>query len=537
MLSKMQYDAVFSVFLILHKSYIYFLNASADLIKIFEEPYMGHIVQGKIGRIIRNANGTIKSGFMFSLLFLCLTMSSSCIGDKVTVEIDPAAPGAQIQDDFLGISVEWGSVPDYLGDGSGGLRPAVVTIMRAFEAEDHRLSVRIGGNSQDLAWWNPQGVTPPSGVTINIGPAHLATLAALAEVLQTRLILGLNLAIDDPALAVGLIDAAYDAIPGNAIQAFEMGNEPDLYRTEGPRRGLGYGWNAYLADMEAFHDNIAEQVPPSTPFAATAIANRSWLGNMPGFCEREKNRLALVTTHIYPFTNCYNLAPSAEALLTEYATSGIGASYKTLAAAAHAQGLAYRMDEMNSVSCGGADGVSNVYAAALWGADIAFQLAAAGLDGINFHTPSRYAVFSLDASGVPVVYPLYYGMRFFSLATASHGRLLPLSIKTPARVHAWATLGEDGAVRVALINLNRKTDKVVYLYIPGWSESASLVRLQAPSLTAKTGLTLGGLTWDGSTDGHPLGIASSEPVAYEAGSYKVSLPALEAVVVKVSPAL
>ncbi len=497
---------------------------------------MGHVAQGKISRKIRNISKTTQFGFLFALLLLCLTMSSSCIGDKVTVEVDPEAPGTCIPDDFLGISVEWGSVPDYLGDGSGGVRPAVVTFLRAFEAEDHRLSVRIGGNSQDLAWWNPEGATPPSGVTVNIGPAHLSTLAALAGTLQTRLVLGLNLALDDPGVAAGLIMAVYNAIPKDAVQAFELGNEPDLYRTEGPHRGLGYGWNAYVSDMEAFYDGIAGLVPQDTPFAASAIANRSWLIYMPGFCEREKNRLALITTHIYPFTNCYNLAPSAEGLLTEYATSGIGASYKPLAAAAHAEGLAYRMDEMNSVSCGGADGVSNVYAAALWGADIAFQLAAAGLDGINFHTPSRYAVFSFDPSGTPVVHPLYYGMRFFSMATAVHGRLLPVKVKSLTRVHAWAMLGEDGAVRVALINLNRRLDTAISLNIPGRSEPASLVRMRAPSLTTKTGITLGGLTWDGSTDGRPLGTSSSEPVAYEAGSYKVSLKALEAVVVTIPPA-
>jgi hypothetical protein len=196
----------------------------------------------------------------------------------------------------------------------------------------------------------------------------------------------------------------------------------------------------------------------------------------------------------------------------------------------------YRMGEMSSVSCGGADGVSNVYAAALWCADIAFQLAAAGLDGLNFHTPAYYAVFTLDPSGAPVVKPPYYGMRFFSLATASHGRLLPVVVKTPVRVHAWATLGDDGAVRVALINLDKARDTVISLGVPGRSEAATLVRMKAPSLKARDGLTLGGQTWDGSIDGLPLGTAVSEPVVYDNGDYKVPLPALEAVVVTLTPA-
>jgi hypothetical protein len=473
-------------------------------------------------------------GWQFVLLFMLFILATSC--SSGTVDVDPSAPGTQIPDDFLGISVEWSSVPDYLGNGAGGVRPAVVTLLRDFESEGHRVSVRIGGNSEDLAWWNPLGEIPPTGVTINIGQTHLSTLAAVAESLNTRLVLGLNLALDDPVTAANLVNAVYGAIPREAVQAFELGNEPDLYVYDSHHRSLGYGWNAYLADMEAFREGIEATVPPETPFAAPALANQSWLPNMGNFCTREKDNLALVTTHVYPYTNCYNLAPGPGALLTEYATSRIKASYKPVAAAVHAAGMAYRMAEMSSVSCGGADGVSNVYAAALWCADIAFQLASAGLDGLNFHTPAYYAVFTLDPSGAPVVKPPYYGMKFFSLATAQHGRLLPVTVKTPVRVHAWATLGDDGAVRVALINLDKARDAVISLRVPGRSEAATLVRLRAPALDSRDGLTLGGLTWDGSVDGQPLGTAVSESIVYEKGACKVSLPALEAVVVTLAPA-
>ena len=475
-------------------------------------------------------------GWLYVLLLLGFALAPSCVGDLGTVEVDPAEPGARIPDDFLGISVEWSRVLDYLGDSTGGVRPTTVTLLRAFEAEEHHVAVRIGGNSQDRAWWNPQGVTPPPGVTLDLGPAHLSTLAALVEVLHTRLVLGLNLALGDSVLAADLVEAVYGTIPREAIQAFELGNEPDLYRFNG-RRGLDYDWSAYLPDMEAFRDGIAARVSPAPPFAAPAIAYRFWLRNLGDLFALERNRLALVTTHVYPFTSCANLAPSPENLLTDCATSRIGARYTPIAAAAHAAGLAHRMDETNSVSCGGADGVSNAYVAALRGADLAFQLATAGLDGLNFHTPGEYyAAFLFDPSGAPVVQPLYYGMRFFSLATARHGRLLPVVVATPAHVHAWATLGEDGAVRVALINLDLARGGVISLRLLGRSGVATLVRLCAPALDARDGLTLGGQTWDGSVDGRPLGTAVSEPVAYDTGAYRVPLPALEAVVVTVAPA-
>jgi hypothetical protein len=40
---------------------------------------------------------------------------------------------------------------------------------------------------------------------------------------------------------------------------------------------------------------------------------------------------------------------------------------------------------MNTISNSGRDGVSNVFAAALWTLDASFEVAAAGGIGVNFH--------------------------------------------------------------------------------------------------------------------------------------------------------
>jgi hypothetical protein len=77
---------------------------------------------------------------------------------------------------------------------------------------------------------------------------------------------------------------------------------------------------------------------------------------------------------------------------------------------ARAAGVDFRVAELNSVACGGTDGVSNVYAAALWGADVAFQLAWAGAVGLNFHTPGSYTPCSRCPAALTVE-PLYYPRR------------------------------------------------------------------------------------------------------------------------------
>jgi hypothetical protein len=176
-----------------------------------------------------------------------------------------------------------------------------------------------------------------------------------------------------------------------------------------------------------------------------------------------------------------------------------------------------------------------VYAAALWGADVAFELASIGAVGLNFHTPGTYyALYELASDGtLSSVLPLYYGMRFYSLAAPSGSELVTAAVQTTAAVHAWATLGADRSVRVALISLDPTTNTEVGLEVPD-ATAASLVRMHAPSLGALSGITLGGQTWDGSVDGRPIGTAIAEILAVEGGTITVSLPSLDAVIVTVT---
>jgi hypothetical protein len=451
-----------------------------------------------------------------------------------SVEVVPS-PGPTVPDDFLGISVEWDNVPSYLGDGAGGARAATVTLLSAFAEEGHRPVVRIGGNSEDQAWWNPSGATPPAGVHIDVDASYLSTLAALQSALGNQLVLGLDLALDDATNAAALVTAAQAAIAPGGVMAFELGNEPDSYVPT--HRPSSYDWPTYITEVDAFRDGIAQIVTPAPPFQWPALAGQSWLGNLDQQLAAEAGRFAVVSTHVYPFTVCNALPPPAPAdLLSDHATVAVGTLYAPHAQAAHALSFPFRMGEMNSVSCGGAPGVSDVFAAALWGADICMQLAGAGLDGVNFHggaAPggvSYYGLFVFDADGTPRVRPLYYGLRLFSLATASHGRLLPVKVTTSARIHAFATLGEDGVTRVLLLGLSSTGPDHVQLRLTG-ARTATLVRLGAPALDATSGLSLGGLTWDGSSDGKPMGSAASETLRQSGDAWDVPLSGYEAVLV------
>lgn len=453
------------------------------------------------------------------------------------VTVDSSHPGAAIPDTFLGISTEWSSVVKYLGDGSGNASPAVVRLLSAFAAEGNHPTLRIGGNSADEAWWNPTGATPrPTNITIDIGSMHVATLASLNATLGTTLIPDLDLALqgvytDAPGNAAALAQAISAALPAGAVRAFEIGNEPDLWYKNG-LRASSYTFAGWQADYDGFTAGLDAVLSSPPPYGAPALSGKSWLPNLDTLYAGEKANLALATAHRYPFNVCNGTAPPAvTALLADASSQGAATEFAPHIQTARAAGVDFRVAELNSVACGGADGISNVYAAALWGADVAFQLAWAGAVGLNFHTPGTYyAVFTLS-SGALTVEPLYYGMRFFSLAVPAGATPVTATVapSTPT-LHAWASVGPDGKTRLALLSLDAATGGTVTLQAPSAS-GATLTRLHAPAVDAKSGLTLGGQTWDGLTDGAPRGTATAEPVIFDQGSATIALPPLDAVVV------
>ena len=126
---------------------------------------------------------------------------------------------------------------------------------------------------------------------------------------------------------------------------------------------------------------------------------------------------------------------------------------------------------MNSVSCGGASGVSNVFASALWALDAAFQMARVGVDGVNFHTfpGARYELFSFKRRHRRwrgFVAPEYYGLLTFAQAAPPGSSLLRLS-GSLGNVNAWATRAPGGTIRIVLINEYTAQSRTVSVRIAG----------------------------------------------------------------------
>lgn len=136
------------------------------------------------------------------------------------------------------------------------------------------------------------GMRHPPGITYTLTPAWAQSLRSLAQTLNARLMLGVNLEADSPLLAQTEADAFMTAFGKRYIDAMDIGNEPPLYpgipwyRTEGRRlipwyddtgtpvfgRGLSWGPTTFVDD----YARILRALPsvplagPDTQLAASA---------------------------------------------------------------------------------------------------------------------------------------------------------------------------------------------------------------------------------------------------------------------------
>ena len=142
----------------------------------------------------------------------------------VVATIVPGATGRPIPRSFLGLSTEYWSLPGYEGHLSAFGR--VLSMLHA--AGDGPLLIRVGGNSADHTFWEPDVRSMPRWM-FQLTPSWLRAARLLVADTGVRLILDLNLITDRPAIAMDWARAAETELPRGSIVGFEIGNEPDIY--------------------------------------------------------------------------------------------------------------------------------------------------------------------------------------------------------------------------------------------------------------------------------------------------------------------
>jgi hypothetical protein len=442
----------------------------------------------------------------------------------VTADTNTAVRGAPLARSFLGFSQEYNLAATWLGTPKTGLNPLLVNVYRHFSGYGSGPPVlRLGGGSSDNSWWNPSLKPRPRGIYFGIDYTLTGPLAQFLEQTRSRVILGLNLAARKPAIAVDWARAAIATLPFNSIQALEVGNEPDIYTTRplepdkknpGMTRKRGYGPAAYLRELDPFLRALG-RIRGHPPIAAPALCCMDkWVRAMPSIIDKTARRLGLVTIHRYPLHSCglkrgQRGYPTARALLSPAALSAVR-EFKWEAGLARRHHLGLRVTESNSVACGGAEGVSDSFASALWAAQWAFAVNSVGAVGLDFHGSSpAYTPFSFGLrDGVFRGYfqPELYGLLLFGEATSHRGIHLPTAVYGERRrrpglnIWTWAFLDRvDRVVRVAVLNLDPRARGAAVIKVKNGRGSGTLKRLLAPALGALSGITWGGQSYSSVT--------------------------------------
>ena len=413
-----------------------------------------------------------------------------------TLKLTSGVPGPRVPQDFIGLSYEVMQLED-----PAFFSPQNVGLIQQFRNLTPHGVLRLGGNTSEFSWWkaapdaeaprrvgnvNDPGEPPPTTLYA-VTPEAVRNLRGFLDGTNWTCIYGLNLGYGTVDTDVAEATFAYQTL-GPRLQYFQIGNEVDLFSRHLRDKNT---WNvdAYLQNWLAIARAV-QKACPSASFGLPDVASDiTWLSQI---AERwpslpDKPRVTTLSHHYYAGGPPANPELTSQSLLKPSAKVQQSADV-TKAAAARME-TRYRMTEGNTCYQGGKPGVSDVFAAALWGAEYAFTLMSNGYSGVNLHGGSGHAVAvsvggslrgeqlmadpnaphpkpfytpianegTLSGSGVDgklsetyVLEPVGAGLKF---AGAFAGcQMLTVTLESELNVSAYAARRADGKILVAILN-------------------------------------------------------------------------------------
>jgi hypothetical protein len=452
----------------------------------------------------------------------------------VEIVLGTQAPGRPVPSRFLGLSFEAqaiGQIGTLAGHGD------LVALLRSLGPG----LLRFGGITadQNVAWVD--AATPrPEWATDTIGPAQMHELGALAKRSGWQVLLTVGMAHYEPQVAAREVAAARAALGGNLV-AVEIGNEPDAYGRHGfrPMPWLAQG---YEEQVSAYREAISALTPGIHfvgPDVSGSGAFQEW-----GYAEAAAQTPLLLTGHHYPLGCAQTPPPSIETLLSAASRGREAHSLETYLGISRPRDIPFRMDEANSVSCGGVPGISNTFASALWAAGYVGQAMAAGIVGVNLqgnptncsgYTPLCAPDPAALTAGALRAEPDWYALLMTRSLVGY--RPLPTTIVDPVtpNLAAYGFAGPEHTRKLLLLDDEPPGSPRLALRVPlgAGLGAARVLRLTGPSLQATGGVRLGGRAV--SADGSWTPPAHGEAAAVHGGVLTLHLsPSSGALVTVVS---
>jgi hypothetical protein len=382
--------------------------------------------------------------------------------------------------------------------------------------------LRIGGSSVDSMHWAPNGAGLTSG---QIAPPDIDSLAQFLEATDWTLLYSVNLATSTPADAAA--EAAYAAQSvGSRLYGIELGNEPNVYAAE----HLVSNWNLQIFEQtwEQFRNAVVQTIPAVRMTGPADVEDiTSW--TIP-FAQQFGTQIHLLTQHYYRGNGLSPSSTASNLISPDPQLVGVLALLKSTAAAI---GIPFRLSETNSYFDGGAPGVSDSYASALWVIDFLFTVALGGGSGVNMtgggDTPG-YTPIADNIGSVVEARPEYYGILLFNLA--GEGALLAANVSSSTPdVTVYAVSCTDGSLSILIVNKDLTQNLQSSIDCGRAVNSARLMLMTGPSLSATTGVTIQGASV--AQDGK---FAPSAPFTLPMAGSVVScyVPALSAALIRVT---
>jgi hypothetical protein len=323
---------------------------------------------------------------------------------------------------------------------------------------------------------------------------------------------------------------------GTSLLGVEIGNEVDNYGYVG---GLLQGdtWNLGL--FETLWGQFRTAILASTPgvaFTGPASGSDETTWTVPFATYEGKSVLSLMTQHYYrgPATSP---TPTVAQLILPDTT--LNTYLSELASGSATAGMPFRISECNSYYGGGAAGVSDAYASALWVLDFMYNCALGGSSGVNFHGGStlNYTVIADNNGTVIGPRPIYFGILMFALA--GQGTLYSTTVSNNTanlNLTAYAVKTTAG-ISIIIINKDSSNNAQVSLTLPQVANTTAILEMTqstsgaAPSLSATSGVTIQTSTVSASASFTP-----ATPYTVQAGTNNLTVyvPYLSAILVQIT---
>jgi hypothetical protein len=380
--------------------------------------------------------------------------------------------------------------------------------------------LRIGGGSVDQVLWTP-GET---GTHAQVCAANITALAGFLQATGWLCLYGVNLATSTPAMAAE--EAAYVTVAlGSNLLGIEIGNEPDEYGVAGNFFAGNWTFPDFLDRWNSFRTAIVDVVP-DVPITGPAAGGGNHISTwtLPFGQSLTASKLTLLTQHYYRASGG---DPASTAAFLISPDSQLTGDLTTLDAGALQLGIPYRLSECNSFFNGGAPGVSDSYASALWVIDFLFDAALGGAAGVNLHGGGDgpgYTPIADDSGGVIETRPEYYGLLLFSMM--GPGVLLETQLSVGnVDATAYAVRSASGGLNVMIVNKDLLQNLTITLETNQPIQTATLQTMTGADLAATTGVMIQGATVNPDGSFAPVNPGTLTPAGSKTTCYIAALSA------------